>query len=346
LFLFSVSPLSLLYIGLLTFATFFAIRAAGPKGQISVALIFPIIGLLAYYKITDSVSPEEAVQSAIIPLGLSYYSFRSIHYILERYKGTLAEHGFREYLFYMLFLPTIVVGPIHRFPDFHRDLRRHRWDERMLSEGLERILYGYVKITVLGNYLMSRQFAAFIGTLDPENLPLIYYLEIIRGALNLYFQFSGYSDIAIGFGMLLGFRVMENFRWPFLQKNVSDFWSSWHISLTSWCRDYVYGTVISTTRSAICGAVVTMFIIAMWHEVSLRYFAWAIYHGVGIFVWQRFQKFKPSLPKIDNRFANLGLRFLSIAFTAHFIAFGFTIVRQQSLKDSWKVLTTVLFSWI
>ncbi len=208
-----------------------------------------IIVVLVAYKAVVAAPPEDLLQNVVIPLGLSHYALRVIHYILERYKGTIQAASFGDLVSYLFFLPTIVVGPIHRFPRFYSDLKRHRWDSRLISEGIERLLYGYVKITVLANYLVSGEFARLIGSIDPEKQALIFYLEIVRGGLNLYLQFSGFSNVAIGFARLLGFRVMENFNRPYFQKNISDFWRCWHISLTSWCREYVYTTVFSMSRS-------------------------------------------------------------------------------------------------
>ena len=252
-----------------------------------------------------------------------------------------------DMIVYLFFLPTIVVGPIHRFGRFAADLRRHRWDAALISEGLERILYGYVKIAVLANYLVSGEMARLIGTIPPDQQPLIYYLDMVRIGLNLYFQFSGFSDVAIGFARLLGFRVMENFNWPYLQTNISDFWRSWHISLTSWVREYVYTTVFSLSRNPALGAVATLVIIGIWHEVSLRYLVWGAYHGLGIVAWQQFTRIAgPYLPTIETGIAGVAVKAFKILLTVHFVWIGFVLVRQPTLADSWHVISTILFFWI
>lgn len=330
-----------------TVATYFLTNKPDVSGLRVGLVIFVLATVLLVYKALDSAaSPEDFIQEVLIPLGLSYYTLRCVHYLLERYKGKLPPHGFKEYAFYLFFIPTVVVGPIHRFNAFISDLRRHRWDGRLMSEGLERILYGYVKITVLANYLISTEFARYIGSLDAENQALVFYLEIVRGGLNLYLQFSGFSDIAIGFSRLLGFKVMENFNWPYLQANISDFWRCWHISLTSWCREYVYTTVFSISRSPALGVVATMLVIGLWHELSIRYLVWALYHGIGIVIWQKFQPVKKRLPAIENRYALNGLKVLSVILTVHFVWFGFVIVRQPDLATVWKIFSTVLFFWL
>ncbi len=172
------------------------------------------------------------------------------------------------------------------------------------------------------------------------------YLQMAEVGLNLYLQFSGFSDIAIGFARLLGFRVMENFNWPFLQKNISEFWRCWHISLTSWCRDYVYSSVIAHTRSPALGALATLIVIALWHEVSIRYLLWGCCHGLGIVAWQQSQKIFSMCPPIQSAILRRALDLLSILLTLHYVWLGFLLVRQPDLSSMAKVLRTLLLGWV
>lgn len=346
-FLLVHAPLSAGLLCLLTVGSYYLPGSGLPSGSRIAALVAVVVFILGFFKINASVVSTEAFfREAVIPLGLSYYSFRCLHYLLERYKGNLPNHGFRELVFYLFFLPTIVIGPINRLEPFLRDLRRKRWDAQMLSEGLERLLYGYVKIAVLGNFLVSNRLTIYITGLDPEHQALIQYLFVVQTGLNIYFQFSGFSDIAIGFARLLGYRIAENFHWPYFQKNISDFWRSWHISLSSWGRDYIYTTVFSLSRSAALGALATLLFIGLWHELSLRYVLWGLYHGLGIVIWQRFQRLKVILPTVEHPLARTLLDGLSILCTVHFVWFSFIIVRQPDLSSVLEIFTTVLFFWL
>ena len=145
-------------------------------------------------------------------------------------------------------LYCLSVQEVRRFNEFQRDLRGRRWNPHLFSLGCERILYGYAQIIVLGNWLVSVRLQQYIAGLDPSQAALIEYLECIAFGANIYFQFAGYSSVAIGFAMLLCFRVIENFDHPFIRPNISAFWRCWHISLSSWCRDYVYMVVVALTR--------------------------------------------------------------------------------------------------
>ena len=130
------------------------------------------------------------------------------------------------------------------------------------------------------------------------------YLNSVVSWANLYLQFSGYSDIAIGVAALAGFEIMENFKFPFLAKNINDFWSRWHISLTSWCREYVFQPSVSFTRKPLLSVALTMVILGLWHEISLRYILWGLYHAIGIALWHQYQKIKPELKQTSRLFSN------------------------------------------
>jgi alginate O-acetyltransferase complex protein AlgI len=300
-----------------------------------------------YYKVTVRASPEDLLGEVLIPMGLSYYAFRCLHYLLERFRGTLPSHTFREFLGYLFFLPTLVVGPIHRFTPFLDDHRTKRWRSDTLSEGMERILYGYVKVAVLANFLFSNQMAQFIGATDPQATTRAVYLEMIRGAMNLYWQFSGYSDIAIGFALLLGYRVMENFNNPYGQRNIADFWRAWHMSLTSWCRDYVYLPTIGLTRNPYVANIITFLVIGLWHEVSVRFVVWALYHAMGVIIWREFQTLKRQLglPRLSRGVLATVLQGVSILLTFHFVGFGFTIARQLTLGAGLEAFRMLFLLW-
>jgi D-alanyl-lipoteichoic acid acyltransferase DltB (MBOAT superfamily) len=330
----------LLFFTLLVFFT--TNRSSVSTIQIAAASIL-IIVVLGYYKVTTTYMLDgDSILQSVIPLGISYYSFRCLHFLIEKYKGTIGKQSFRNFFGYLLFLPTMPAGPIHRYPDFNRDMRRKRWNSAMFSEGLERILFGYVKIIVLGNYLTSIWLAEKIAMIDDNQLILITYLTVVRKAVNGYLLFSGYSDIAIGFALLLGYRVLENFNWPFFRKNISEFWRSWHISLSSWCREYVYMMVMSTTRKPALAALSTMLVMGLWHEVSVRYILWGVYHGVGIACWQYFQTLKVMLPSVENRYFSILLDGLSIFVTFNFVALGFVIVQEKTLSDSISIFLALL----
>lgn len=346
-FIVHLSPLSGAILAGFTLLTWLAVRADRLSGKAVVALLSIFILALGYFKLgARNESQDTIIAQGLIPLGMSYYTFRCLHVIFERYLDRFKEVRLRELVGYLFFLPTIVVGPIHRFGEYQRDFYRVRFEAKNLGIGLERILYGYVKIGFISNYLITGKVGAWAAELPPEYASLAAYIWIVQGGVNLYFQFSGYADIAIGFARLLGFQVIENFNWPYLQKNLSDFWRSWHISLTSWCRDYVYGSVASYSRSPALGALATLLVIGLWHELSLRFVCWGLFHAFGLIVWQQFQTLKPYLPRTKSP-ALLGLaRVASTVLTVHYVWFAFAIVRKPDLAsvlDVWWAATFGFF---
>lgn len=339
------SPASAAILVVFTLATYYLAQAERHLGAKILVVGAAIVAVLGLYKARIAADLASGMLGVAIPLGLSYYALRCIHYLAERYKGGLAPHGFIDFVSYLFFLPTLIAGPIHRFGEFQRDQRRLRWDGAKFSEGLERILYGYVKITFLANYLISIRLADYISGLADSDKALAAYLTMLRQGLNGYLQFSGYSDVAIGSALLLGYRVIENFRWPLLQKNISDFWKAWHISLSSWCREYVYMLVVSFTRRPALAVLATMLVIGLWHEASYRYILWGVYNGLGILVWQQFQTAKAWLPGPSLRqspWFRVGAHVLAVLVTFHFVMLGFVLVLQPSVGQAFEVYRTML----
>lgn len=323
LFLYYFAGISLLILLLSTLFVYFFTSRSRANAAILLTLIAFIASVFVYFKIRSDSNMFGGGVESLIPLGLSYYTFRQIHYIFEKIKGKLPVHSFPDYLLYIFFLPTFIVGPINRFPQFLRDLRRRRPDQAYFSSGLERIVYGYAKIIILADFLVNLKLQFLLNQNVSETTFLYAYLQSWIRWMNLYFQFSGYSDIAIGFSLLMGFRVMENFNYPFLAVNINDFWKRWHISLTSWVRDYIYMPVVSKTRNRTIAIILAMVIIGLWHEFSLRYVLWGAYHGAGIAVWQWFGRIK----MVESKSKGLKLLFkgISIAITLNFVVMSFYV---------------------
>ncbi|MEZ5042262.1 MAG: MBOAT family O-acyltransferase [Saprospiraceae bacterium] len=331
------APVSLLILLLTTASSYGLFKMGWNSTWATILILIQSIGLFVWYKSgigQQFVGPADR----LIPLGLSYYSFRQIHYAIECYKEKTPRHTFGEYICYLFFLPTILVGPINRFPAFLKDIRRRRWDSNLFSAGLERIIYGYAKIILLGNLLISKKMAEYIAPLEAQHLWLATYLNAIKSTLNTYFQFAGFSDIAIGLALLVGFKVMENFNYPLIAPNINEFWNRWHISLSSWCKDYVYIPVASITRQPIWGIIFTMLVIGLWHELSLKYIVWGTFHGIGIAVWHIYKRSKIAT-QLEKRlpFYDIFARLL----TFHFVVLSFIIIKEESWSavfDNFQIL--------
>lgn len=291
------------------------------------------LSLLSYRVISDF----SATDNNALLLGFAFYILRAIHFLLDVYRNRIKAVSWGKLIQWFWFLPTLQVGPIHRFDTFARDIERRRWNSDFFNQGLQRILFGYIKLVLFGNYLIAGKFTVLINTLDHQSW-LFNYLDTLRYGLLLYFRFAGYSDIAIGFALLLGFRVMENFNKPFLATNLVDFWKRWHISLSSWCRDYVYTPVLAITRIPIIAALASMMILGIWHEISWRYCLWGLLHGVGIAICQRWQRTKTAKSFETNKVWSI----TSLFATQHFVLLSFTLTGLNTM-DKTLLRLSILF---
>lgn len=314
----------------------FASKAAKPKSVI-LALI-SIVTIFSAYKIFQD--HEKITGNTFVLLGASFYCLRLVHYLSDAYKGTIPTHSLQQFLSYSFFLPTLVIGPINRFQDFVKDDYRRRRDSTLFISGLERVLFGYFKVIVLANYLVATKLHTAAELYGGDNTAVGAYLLCLEYGLDLYFRFGGYSDIAIGISAMMGFRIIENFNYPFLKSNINKFWQSWHISLSSWCRDYVFSPVAFKLRNPVIGVLASMLILGLWHEASLRYLAWGLYHGLGIVIWRYWQSFKLSIPAkfIPTRMIKLPLATL---LTFNFVILSFAITRSESLETAQGIYLTI-----
>lgn len=250
-----------------------------------------IVAALCVFLIFLGYKGVSASENRVLPLpvlaGISYYTCRHIHVLIELYKATIVKIPLRQYLQYSFFLPVIFAGPIHRYHNFQRQCERRRWDPTYLTGGLERILYGYAKI-VVGNYLLNVKLAMLFQSHSGYGFFDLLVLSV-KDWFHLYLQFSGYTDVALGFSLILGFKLEENFNQPLLARNLIDFWQRWHITLSGWCKDYVFAPIQAATRNQLFAVVCAMIVMGIWHEASLYYFLWGIYHAAGIALCRMYQ---------------------------------------------------------
>jgi len=339
----AVSPTGALAAGFLTVASFGLGRRSRSGAGVILAVGLIVVFWLTFKLPASPVGGGDASR-VLVPLGLTYGVARSIHYVVESYEGTLPPHGFWDYAAYMLFPPTIIAGPIHRFPEFARDLRRQRWDPERASAGSHRIVHGFAQIAILGNTLVSHELAQRIAPLRDPHPALYAYLDCVRYGLNLYFQFAGYSSVAVGFALVLGFRVMENFDAPLVRSNIAGFWQSWHISLSSWCRDYVYFPIAAWRRSHALAVLSGMAVLGIWHEPSGRYLAWGLLHGAALLVW-RWSSTRPSAGRFGRGRLRGLTRGLSTLLTVGFVMLSFALTKAPDLETGLGTLRTILLGW-
>jgi alginate O-acetyltransferase complex protein AlgI len=275
--------------------------------------------------------PLGPVQKLLLPLGVSFFTFEFIHFAADSYSGKIQRASLAEYVAFILFFPSMVAGPIKRFQDFAPKLREAKFDPALLGRGISRILTGLAK-----KHALADTFAIFAGRLNGPRLYLAHWYQIcgwiLCYGLQIYFDFSGYSDIAIGSGYLFGFEIPENFNWPYLSRNVAEFWHRWHISLSTWIRDYVYIPLGGSRHGTFGNAatlIVTFTLSGIWHGAAYNFAVWGLWHGillVGYRIWRRYcgslARRIPEVVSIACTFAavNLGWAFFCMDVNRSWIA--------------------------
>lgn len=264
------------------------------KISVALSLIFHI-GMLVLFKYTGFLvenlnalfSTDIPVPNLPLPIGISFYTFRAISYIVDCYWGKVeAEQKFSHFLLYMTFFPVVTQGPIARYETMQSQLSTRRCAPSDIYEGMMRVIIGLGKKVILADNLgnIVDQFLAEGNIAHQTTLGAWY--GVVVYALQIYFDFSGYSDIAIGISRMLGFRLEENFRHPFLCKDITEFWQRWHISLGTFFRDYVLYIPIFGKRRKYGGLFLVWFCTGLWHGASWNFILWGLYYGLFILIEQ------------------------------------------------------------
>ncbi len=273
---------------------------------------------------------NEQLTGILIPIGISFYTFQTLSYTIDIYRGNLAPaKSFTDFALFVSFFPQLVAGPIVRAIDFLPQLEyRPRFGSERLREGLWRMNTGLLKkialADVLGQHLVDPVYA------EPGNYSALVHLLALYGfAFQIYFDFSGYSDIAIGTAKLVGFDLTENFVTPYRSRSVREFWRRWHISLSSWVRDYIYfplGGSRGGENRVRRNLLITMLVIGVWHGASLLWVLYGLLQGTTMIFERVFERLRGG-----KEFAtNLPRSLLSWFLTFHFIVFSCLFIRARS----------------
>ena len=271
----------------------------------------------------------------VVPLGISFFVFQSLAYVIDVYRrDTEPARSFLDYFAFVAFFPTIVAGPILRARDLlHRLRERVTLDNAAGAQALFLIALGLTKKIAIADYLSANLVERVFDF--PERFSSLEVLAAVYGyAVQIYADFSGYSDIAIGSALLLGFRLPANFNSPYCAANLPEFWRRWHISLSTWLRDYIFFSVAGrrTRGGALLygGLVVTMLVGGLWHGPTWTFVIWGLLHGVGLAGFRLFDSVRKRF-----RFArhdSWWVRGLATLATFHFVCFAWIFFRAESFE--------------
>jgi alginate O-acetyltransferase complex protein AlgI len=279
----------------------------------------------------------------VLPIGISFYTFQSMSYTIDVYRGKIRpEHHFGIMATYVAFFPQLVAGPIERatnlLPQF--SIRQHFEVDRTV-EGLQRILWGFFKKVVIADRLAIYVNSVYNNVEDHTGLTLI--VATIFFGFQIYCDFSAYSDIAIGTARILGFSLMENFRQPYFSQSVREFWARWHISLSTWFRDYVYiplGGNRTTLRRNLINLMLVFLISGLWHGAGWNFVIWGGLHGIAVafLAYTRHQNWRILMGQ------DVVQRLIRISLTFAFVMLAWVFFRANSLSDAQYILAN-LWVW-
>jgi len=320
-------------------------KTSGRKRKLFLLLSIVVnVGVLAFYKYFNffaenidlllgyTHAPKIPLIDFILPIGLSFHTFQAMSYTIEVYRGNQkAERHFGIYALYVMFYPQMVAGPIERpqhiLPQLHSKIR---FSSKNLNTGIFLMIVGLFKKMVIADRLGLYVDPVFSNPHVHSSLDLL--LATYFFAFQIYCDFSGYSDIAVGAALTLGIELMRNFNMPYISQNVSEFWHRWHISLSTWFRDYVYiplgGSHVSFPKT--CRNLLIVFLVSgMWHGANWKYLIWGLVHSCFIILYLTFKKNK----LLPDRY-----KFINWLVTFNLVCLAWVFFRAETVADAWYIL--------
>lgn len=270
-----------------------------------------IAGILVYFKYMNFIieninlwlSNRIDFIYVVLPIGISFYTFQLISYIIDVYRGQAkVQKNILKLAMYISLFPQLIAGPIVRYTTIEEQLENRKYSFEKFALGVRRFVIGLGKKVLIANVL-GELINVFLATKDSSIL--FYWMYGISNMLQIYFDFSGYSDMAIGLGKMFGFEFLENFNYPYIATSITDFWRRWHISLSSWFRDYIYiplgGNRVSKIKW-IRNIFIVWLLTGLWHGSAWNFIIWGLYFGILLIIEKIFlNKYLEKLPKILSR---------------------------------------------
>ncbi len=315
------------------------------------------LGMLGYFKYTNffidiasSVVGEGFMefQNIFLPVGISFFVFQSMSYTIDIYRSKIKPlDRFADYLFFLSFFPQLVAGPIVRAKDFIPQIRKPLViTKNMLSTALFLIVTGLFKKAIISDYISLN----FVDRVFDE--PLLYsgfesLMAIYGYALQIYCDFSGYSDMAIGLALMLGFQFPKNFNAPYKSATITEFWRRWHISLSSWLRDYLYISLGGNRKGRVrtyINLAITMILGGLWHGAAVRFILWGALHGTALALHKMWMSLVPSAKAMGSEMRTLP-RLVGMILTFNLVCFGWLLFRADSMETVGVMLHQIFYSF-
>ncbi len=302
--------------------------------------------ILGYYKYAgflartiNAVFAQEVipVMEIALPIGISFFTFQAISYIVDVYRGeTGASSKLVNVALYISFFPQLIAGPIVKYRDINQQIDNRSINWISVSDGFRRFIFGLGKKVLIANVLglcVDRIYAYHISEIDPGTA----WIGALAYSFQIYYDFSGYSDMAIGLAKMFGFTILENFNYPYLASSISDFWRRWHISLGSWFREYVYIPLGGNRKGkgrTILNLIVVFFLTGLWHGADFSFVLWGLYHG-----------FFSIIERIGFRKTLAKAKGFSVIYTLLVVNFGWVLFRSDTTMNGLRYILHMIMPW-
>ncbi len=318
---------------------------AGRRKAFTVLAVIVNLGILGFFKyvpwlisLVNAHTPLSLpVPGFTMPIGISFYTFQILSYVLDVSKGTAdAQKNFFNLLLYISFFPQLIAGPIVTYNEIREQLTCREVTAEKTARGIKRFLFGLSKKLLISNTAAVIADAAFGA---PALTTSLAWAGVVGYCIQIYFDFSGYSDMAVGLASLFGFRIGENFNYPYSAVSIRDFWKRWHISLTSWFRTYVYFPLGGNRRGGartVLNRYIVFFLTGFWHGANFTYILWGLWHGT-LMMFERVT----NLNRLEEK---KPLRPLLRLYTLLSVAVGFVMFRAPSLTAGFSYLGAMFTS--
>ncbi len=278
--------------------------------------------------------PQLAMVPIHVPLGISFFTFQAIAYLIDIFRQqTRPAANILDFALYLSFFPVSLAGPILRYPQFIKELSARQSSFRAFSEGCQRFIMGLAKKVLLANpmaLLADQIFALPVTNLSPT----LAWLGALCYTLQIYYDFSGYSDMAIGIARLFGIQIPENFNYPYIARSIREFWRRWNISLSSWLRDYLYiplGGSRKGTARTLMNLLATFFLCGLWHGASWNFILWGLYHGLFLILERSpFEQWRTKVWPFLQQFQTLLI-----------VMVGWVLFRSATITEAWNFLAVM-----
>ena len=314
-------------------------RKKSLKKIILILSLITNLGMLGYFKYATFLSNNinkifhlELLKGnkIALPIGISFYTFQMISYMIDLYRNEIIVQKNPFYLaLYISFFPQLIAGPIVKYHDIEKQLTMRKLSSKKFADGIRRFSYGLAKKVILANTFAN--FVDSVYTIGMAEFPTyVSWLSAICYMFQIYYDFSGYSDMAIGLGKMFGFDFSENFKLPYLATSITEFWQKWHISLSTWFKTYLYIPIGGNRKGKIRTYInlgIVFLTTGLWHGAAWKYIFWGMYHGFFIIIERVFLK-----KKLENHHV------IGHIYTLAVVLVGWVFFRAPSLREAFNIL--------